>query len=301
MLFEGFDELDVDVAGTTIHLVRGGAGPPLLLLHGYPQTHVCWHKIAPALARHFALVIPDLPGYGDSAKPELPPVEPAPANSPSYARYAKRRLAAEILALMRSLGFERFGVVGHDRGGRVAYRLALDQPSAIERIAVLDIIPTIETFERLDRAGGLATYHWYFLAQPYDLPERLIGSTADYYLDHKLAAWGVRPDAFPPEVRAEYQRCFRDPRTIYASCEDYRAGATIDCDHDLADRAAERRIEAPLLALWGEPGGAQRRWTPLPVWERWARDVRGRALDCGHFLQEELPDEVTADLLRFFG
>ena len=283
-MFEGFAQADIDTGEAVIRVRHGGSGPPLLLLHGYPQTHVMWHWVAPRLARDFTVVVPDLRGYGDSSKPPT---------TPDHAPYSKRAMARDQIAVMEQLGFERFAVAGHDRGGRVAYRLALDHPERVCKLAVLDIIPTGEAFRRADRAFGLGYWHWFFLAQPDDLPERLITADPDaYYL-----RWFS--DAFAPEAVAEYRRCFRDPATTHTMCEDYRAGATIDFALDEADRG-RRRIACPVLVLWGRRGRLDAWYDVLAVWRDWADDVRGRALDCGHFLPEEAPDETYAELHAFF-
>jgi haloacetate dehalogenase len=274
----------------TLNLVRGGAGPPLLLLHGFPQTHVAWHRVAPRLAERFTVVAADLPGYGDSAGPEP---------DPAHTAYSKRATAATLVEAMRTLGFPRFAVAGHDRGARVAYRMALDHPDRVSRLAVLDVIPTLESAERVDRAFGLTTYHWFFLAQPPPFPERLIGGDPEFFLDHTLGSWLGRPDGIEAAARDEYRRCFRQPGVIRASCEDYRAGLSVDLEHDRADRAAGRRIACPLLVLWS----ATDDWKaldPLAVWRGWAERVDGGRIDSGHFLMEEAPDATTAALLRFF-
>jgi haloacetate dehalogenase len=283
-MFEGFELTDVDTRETTIRVRRGGSGPPLLLLHGNPETHVMWHLVAPRLARDFTVVATDLRGYGDSGKP---------ATAPDHEPYSKRAMARDQVAVMRQLGFERFSLAGHDRGGRVAYRLALDHPERVEKVAVLDIIPTGEAFRRTDFAFAMGYWHWFFLAQPFDLPERIIGADPETY-------FGRRNDrVFAPEARAEYLRCFKNPAVVHASCEDYRAGATYDFQLDEADRGA-RKIASPLLALWGTKGALQNWYDVLAVWRDWADDVRGRALDCGHFLPEEAPDETYQELHAFF-
>ncbi|MGH6961784.1 MAG: alpha/beta fold hydrolase [Dongiaceae bacterium] len=290
MLFAGFAAKRIRTPETEIHLLQGGSGPPVLLLHGYPQTHACWHRVAPRLAERFTVICPDLRGYGDSGKPP---------SGTDHVGYSKRAMAAELVAVMAALGHERFAVAGHDRGARVAYRMALDHPDRVARLAVLDIIPTIETWARLDRIAGLTTYHWYFLAQPRDFPERLIGADPDYFLDHTLRSWSGRPDAFDAEALAEYRRCFRDPAVIHATCEDYRAGATIDVAIDEADRG-RRRIACPVLALWGEVNIGKDMSIVLELWRDWADDVRGQPIAGGHFLPEEAPDETTAALAAFF-
>ena len=291
----GFAERSVATGESLLHVASGGSGPPLLLLHGFPQTHFCWHLVAPVLARSFTVVCPDLRGYGKSRF--------TGRESDDHAAFAKRAMAADQVALMASLGYERFGVAGHDRGGRVAYRLALDHPERVERLALLDIVPTLETFERMTQASALGAYHWLFLAQPFDLPERLIGRDPDFYLNRTIASWLAPGAALAEDAMAEYRRAFREPAAIHAACEDYRAGATLDCAHDRADRDAGRRIECPLLVLWG----ARRRVAaqaaalgPLDTWRRWAAAVEGGPLQCGHFLPEEAPAEVADALLAFF-
>ena len=289
-MFEGFRREFIQANGVEIHAVVGGEGPPLLLLHGYPQTHVIWHKIAPALAERFTVVAADLRGYGDSAKPP---------GGPGHAAYSKREMAADQVAVMQALGFERFSLVGHDRGGRVSHRLSLDHPDRVERVAVLDIAPTRTVFETVDQTVATVYYHWFFLIQPNGLPEKLIGYDPDDFLQRKLTAWGADGDAFTDEAVAEYKRCFRDPAAIHATCEDYRAAASIDLDHDRADEDA--RIACPLLVLWGNRGLVGRRYDVLNVWRDKADDVRGEGLDCGHFLPEEKPKETLAALLEFLG
>src|SRR5437588_3535658 len=244
-MFEGFELQTIETGEAAIRVRYGGSGPPLLLLHGSPQTHAMWHAVAPRLAEDFTVVAADLRGYGDSSKP--------PA-APDHEPYSKRAMARDQLAVMEQLGFERFSVAGHDRGGRCAYRLALDHPERVLRVAVLDIIPTGEAFRRVDKAFALGYWHWFFLAQPYDLPERLIGADPEYFFRQRRPERGRTPvEHFAPEALDDYLRCFRNPETIHAICEDYRAGATIDCDHDEADRA-RRRIACPVLALWGRHG-----------------------------------------------
>jgi haloacetate dehalogenase len=283
-VFEGFTRADVDVGDAVLRVRYGGSGPPLLLLHGHPQTHAMWHAVAPRLARDFLVVAPDLRGYGDSSKPPT---------TPDHAPYSKRAMALDQVALMDRLGFARFAVAGHDRGGRVAYRLALDHPERVRKLAVLDIIPTGDAFRRADMAFGLGYWHWFFLAQPYDLPERLIAGDPDAFYLRGSA------DVFAPEALAEYRRCFHDPATIHAMCEDYRAGATIDTALDEEDRG-RRRIACPVLALWGRRGRLDAWYDVLAIWRDWADDARGRALDCGHYLTEEAPDATYAELHAFF-
>lgn len=290
-MFEGFQSGVARLGETEIFRRIGGAGPPLLLLHGYPQTHILWRKIAPDLAKDFTVVCPDLRGYGASSKP---------APDAGNLLYSKRAMAADMVALMAGLGFDKFAVVGHDRGGRVAYRLAFDHPARVTKIATLDIVPTLANWERMrDMPIGLATYHWYFLAQPGGLPEKMIGADPDFYLEEKLRRWSKDFAAFEPEALADYKRAFRDPACVAATCADYRAGATVDVEHDRADFGT-RKIASPFLALWGGKGrlmleGASQ----LDIWRQWASDARGFPLDCGHFLPEEAP-AATLEALRAF-
>jgi haloacetate dehalogenase len=281
-MFDGFALEFIDVGEVRLRVRHGGSGPPLLLLHGHPQTHVMWHQVAPLLARDFTVVAPDLRGYGDSSKP------PTTAD---HAPYSKRAMANDQVALMQQLGFPHFAVAGHDRGGRVAYRLALDHPEAVLKLAVMDIIPTGEAFRRADMRFALGYWHWFFLAQPAPLPEELIGANPDaYYFRDRTP--------FAAEALADYLRVVHDPATIHGMCEDYRAGATFDFALDEADRG-NRRIQSSLLALWARRGPLERWYDVLSIWRDWAADVRGRSLDCGHYLAEEAPDETAAELLRF--
>ena len=290
-LFPGFESRRVPTSGATIHCVRGGNGPPLLLLHGYPQTHAIWHKVAPRLAATFTVVCADLRGYGDSDKPR---------GDASHATYSKRAMAQDMVDTMHALGFDRFRLAGHDRGGRVAHRLAVDHPQAVEKLAVLDISPTHAMFDQTNAAFAGAYYHWFFLSQPYDHPERMIGADPRYFLLHKIKAWSSSAEHFDPRALAEYERCFTDPATIHGSCEDYRAAATIDLAHDEADIASGRKVRCPLLALWGERGVVHRLFKPLDDWRAVAGDVHGRPLPCGHYLPEESPEETYAELHAFF-
>lgn len=289
-MFDGFDVKRMTVNDIDIHVCLGGSGPPLLLLHGYPQTHVMWHKVAPALAKEFTVVLPDLRGYGDSAKP---------ASDADHMAYAKRTMANDQVAVMHTLGFERFQVCGHDRGARVAYRMALDH-DCVTRLAVLDVVPTLEQFERMGQEGGLGSFHWYFLAQPAPFPETLIGANPDYFLHHMLRNWFGTEGALTPEAMAEYERCFRNPDTIRATCDDYRAGATIDCILDAQDRQRGHRIACPVLALWGDKGRSHKRRAVLEIWRAWAGEVSGHGLPCGHFLPEEAPEATLQALQGFF-
>ena len=254
-MLDGFQQDRITTTGAEINLRRAGEGPPLLLLHGYPQTHVMWHKIAPALAERFTVVLTDLRGYGDSAKPP---------GGDNHQAYSKRAMAQDQVEVMAALGFQRFAVVGHDRGARVTHRMALDHPERVTKAAVLDIAPTLYMYEHADMALARAYYHWFFLIQPFDLPERLIGADPDFYVDKKIGKWSKTQGCFSAEALAEYKRCFRDPATIHATCEDYRAAAGIDLAHDRADLA--RKIACPLLVLWGAEGVIERTYDTLAVW-----------------------------------
>lgn len=290
-LFPGFVAHRIATTGTEIHAIVGGKGAPLLLLHGYPQTHAIWHQVAPRLAESYTVVCADLRGYGDSGKP---------ASDATHAAYSKRAMAQDMVEVMRALGHERFRLVGHDRGGRVAHRLCLDHPGAVERVAVLDISPTRTMYRATTQSFATAYYHWFFLIQPYDLPERLIGADPVYYLRRKLGGWGSEGLApFDARALAEYERCYANAATIHATCEDYRAAASIDLAHDDADAAAGRKVRCPLLALWGERGVVHRLFDPIADWQAVATDVRGRALSSGHYLAEEIPQETLAELLPF--
>jgi haloacetate dehalogenase len=290
-LFPGFIAQRVRTSGAEIHFETGGSGPPLLLLHGFPQTHSMWHKVAPALAREFTVVCPDLRGYGDSSKPP---------SDETHAAYSKRAMANDMVEVMRALGFDRFRVAGHDRGARVTHRLCADHPAAVERAAVLDISPTRLMYRQTDMEFARLYYHWFFLIQPFDLPERLIAADPAYYLRRKTGGWGSSNSCFDPRAFAEYERCYCNPETIHATCEDYRAAATIDLAHDDVDVAAGRKIACPLLVLWGEKGVVHRCFDPLGDWRSVAADVRGQALPSGHYLAEEVPEETLRELRRFF-
>jgi haloacetate dehalogenase len=271
----------------TINLVQGGSGPRVLLLHGYPQTHVIWHRVAPILAERFTVICPDLRGYGDSGKPP---------GDPEHVVYSKQVMAQDQVEVMQSLGFDSFVVVGHDRGGRVAHRMALEQANKVSRLAVLDIMPTREMYTTIDQERATNIWRFFFLIQSSLFPERLIGADPDFYLRWTLDHWCGTPGALTDEAVAEYQRRF-DAATIHATCEDYRAGATVDLVHDEADQ--ERKVSCPLLALWSRTGSGSL-YDVLSEWrERCAAQVRGRAMDCGHFLPEERPEETAAELATF--
>jgi haloacetate dehalogenase len=290
MLFDGFERIRIKTREAEIDTVKKGSGPPLLLVHGYPQTKAMWHKIAPGLAERFTVVATDSRGYGASSRP--------PAGD-DHAGYGKRRMAGDLVEVMTALGFERFAVAGHDRGGRVAYRMALDHPQRVTRLAVLDIVPTSEQFAAVDRQAALGSFHWYFLAQPPPFPERLIGADPEYFIRHMLGTWAGTKSCFSDEALAEYVSCFKDPEVIHASCEDYRAGAYVDCQLDEEDLKAGRKIACPVLAIWGDRGRSHKRRQVLETWRRWANDVRGEGLPCGHFLAEEAPDATRAALEAF--
>ena len=288
-MFGGFEAERVETSEAEINLVRGGDGPPVLLMHGYPQTHAMWHLVAPELAEDFTVVATDLRGYGDSSKP---------FGDENHSTYSKRAMAADQASVMQSLGFDSFAVVGHDRGGRVAHRMALDFPGRVTKLALLDIVPTRHVFETVGKDLATAYYHWFFFIQPYDLPETLIGANPGYYLRKKLGGWGTSLDTFAPEARAEYERCF-DPATIHASCEDYRAAASIDLVHDEKDRSEGRKVECSLLALWGGRGVMGGIYDVEAVWREYANDVTGKPIDAGHYLAEERPDETAQELKAF--
>lgn len=285
-MFEGFTTAAVRTSDTTIHAVSGAKGPPVLLLHGYPQTHVLWHRIAPRLAEDFTVVAADLRGYGDSGKP---------GDGENHFTYSKRAMAQDQIEVMKHFGFEKIAVVGHDRGGRVAHRMAADHPDRVTRLAVLDIVPTHKIFHAVSKEFATAYYHWFFLIQPAPFPETLIGNSLDFFMNRQFRA--LIPNAVTPDAYAEYLRCFRDPATVHAACEDYRAAASIDLQHDQAD--LNRKIACPLLALWAERGAMHRMFDVLATWRERAENVSGKALPGGHFLPEESPEQTLAELRLF--
>jgi haloacetate dehalogenase len=285
--FPGFEPIRIATSGAEINGVVGGSGPPVLLLHGWPQTHLEWRHVAPALADRFTLVATDLRGYGDSSKPP---------EGDNHAGYSKRAMAQDQVEVMRQLGFERFAVVGHDRGGRVACRMALDHPQAVTRLALLDIVPTRTVYAQVSRNLATWYFHWFFLIQPAPLPEMLLAGPAEPFL-RNFAFSGLIPEVIDEAVFAEYVRCFAEPQTLHAMCEDYRAGASIDLQHDEADLATTLRC--PTLVLWGVHGAMHRLFDVLGTWQPRAPEARGKALPAGHWLPEECAQEVTAALGDF--
>jgi haloacetate dehalogenase len=290
MFPDNFEKVRIKTSGAEINLVHGGSGSPLLLLHGYPQTNVIWHEIAPLLAHNFHVICPDLRGYGDSSKP---------SSTPDHYPYSKRAMAQDMIEVMTFLGYSEFFVAGHDRGARVTHRMALDHPEKINKACVMDIAPTDYVFKNTDQNLATGYYHWFFLIQPDGLPERMIGADPAYYLTQKLKRWSASKAVFADAAVAEYIRCFSQPETIHASCEDYRAAASIDLEHDEED--SKRKVTCPILILWGKNGFVNRTYDVLGVWHEFADHITGKALDCGHFLPEEAPTAVYHELLQFFG
>ncbi len=287
--FPGFEQHSVPTQAGRLNVRKGGKGPALLLLHGYPQTHVNWHKVAPDLARHFTLIIPDLPGYGESEGPAASDV----------AGYSKRSMAAALVEMMSALGFEKFSVAGHDRGARVTYRMALDHPARILRAACLDIMPTLVTWEYATGSYVVGGFHWGFLAQPAPFPEQMLAENSDLFLEHCMKKWAGDISLLDPRAMDHYREAYRRPSVIAATCNDYRAGATIDCDYDRADRDAGRKITCPLLVIWGGHSGMSAE-VMLGGWKDFASVVSGEGLRCGHFMSEEAPDQVVQQLTKFF-
>jgi haloacetate dehalogenase len=293
-MFEGFDRTEIETSGTTINLVHGGDGPPVLLLHGYPQTHVMWHKVAVLLADHFTVVAPDLRGYGDSGKP--------PSDG-DLSIYCKRTMAQDQVEVMAELGFQSYHVAGHDRGARVGHRMALDHPRRVKSFTSLDVVPSQAAFDSMDANLAFAWFHWHLMRQPSPIPETLISNSAKTYLDFLLESWAAVEGAITDEAYSEYLRCFSNPETIRGTCMDYRS-IELDLQHDEADRG--RKLTCPVLVLWAGNMAKRPGWqvgvrlNMLDTWRERATDVRGGPIDCGHFLSEEAPDEVTDQLLGFW-
>ena len=285
-MFEGFTTSTIETSGAKIHTLRAGSGPPVLLLHGYPQTHVLWHKVAPKLAEKYTVIATDLRGYGDSSKP---------ADGEKHFGYSKRAMAQDQIEVMHHFGFDKFAVIGHDRGGRVAHRMALDHADRVTKAAVLDIVPTHKLFHNVTKEFATAYYHWFFLIQAAPFPETLIANSVETYLNRLFRA--LMPQKITQAAFDEYLRCFRDPAVIHASCEDYRAAASIDLEHDDAD--LNRKVKCPLLVLWAERGAMHRQFDVLATWHERAEKVSGKALPGGHYLPEEVPEETLAELERF--
>lgn len=292
MPFDGFQPFtvrtgsDVDICG-----VKGGEGPPLLLLHGHPQTHMIWHRCAPALAEHFTVIATDLRGYGASSKP---------ASDATHAAYSKRAMAADQVEVMRHFGHERFLVCAHDRGARVAHRMALDHAHAVERLMLLDIAPTLAMYEQTDREFATLYFHWFFLIQPEPLPETLIEANPDVYIERVMGSRHAGLAPFAPKALGAYRAALRQPGAVHAMCEDYRASATIDLDHDRADLERGNKVACPLRVLWGQEGVIERCFDPLAEWRKVARDVSGRSLPCGHYIPEEASDALVEEMRAFF-
>src|SRR5689334_2759484 len=291
-MLDGFKRSEIKTSGARIVTVTGGSGPPLLLMHGNPFTHLNWHKVAPTLAREFTVVATDLRGYGDSEKPP---------GGPDHANYSFRAMAADQIEVMAALGHARFYAAGHDRGARVLHRMCLDHQDKVARAAILDIIPQHHLLNNVTRAWGTFSWHWFFMIQPYDFPERLMSAEPDFFIEKKLAKTAQGLSFFDPRALAEYKRYFRNPATVHAMCEDYRATHGIDLDMDTKDFAAGRKITCPVLLLWGATGGVGRNHDAEQIWRRYASDIRrAKALPCGHYLSEEAPDETYRELRDFF-
>jgi haloacetate dehalogenase len=294
-MMDGFASAEVDTGEARIFVRSAGSGPPILLLHGFPETHLMWHRVAPILARDFTVVCADLRGYGRSSCPD---------STADHAPYSKRAMARDMVAVMEHFGFSRFSLAGHDRGGRVAYRMALEHPAHVDRLAVLDILPTATVWDRADARLALGYWPWSLLAQPEPLPERILAASPDAIVDNALGGWGSSAAAFSAEVRSAYIDALKDPAHVHAICEEYRAAAALDREHDAADRGQGRRITCPLLVLWSA-NGALANWYrdeggPVALWRDWSADAQGRAIDAGHFFPEELPEQTAQALGRFF-
>ena len=291
-MLEGFKRSEIKTSGARIVTVTAGKGPPSLLMHGNPFNHLSWQKIAPRLATDFTVVATDLRGYGDSEKPP---------GGPKHINYSFRAMAQDQVEVMAALGFDRFYAAGHDRGARVLHRMCLDHPQKVARAAIIDIVPQHHLYANISKAWATFSWHWFFNIQPYDLPEKMMGADPDWFIKKKLAKTEQGLNFFDPAALADYMRCFRNPETIHAICEDYRAGASIDLEMDEADMQAGRKIGCPLLLLWGATGGVGRNQNSMEIWPRYASDIRaGKALPCGHYVQEEAPDETYTELRAFF-
>ena len=294
-MFDGFEERHIAVGNSTIFARIGGAGPPLLLIHGFPETHLMWRDVAPQLAGDFTIVCVDLPGQGASGCPE---------SDAKHAPFSKRAMATELVEVMRRLGFGRFAVAGHDRGGRVAYRMALDHPNLVARVAVMDVIPIAAAWQHADSRLALSFWPWSLLSQPAPLPERLISAAPEAVIDDAASQWGTPGDCFPAEIREAYAQMLRDPRRVHTICEEFRSAATVDREHDAADRRSGRKIQCPMLVLW-DGNGALEKWYadqggPIGIWRQWASHVSGKPMTGGHFFPEADPQATAAELRAFF-
>ena len=289
-MFDDFKDVSATIDDVKIKAITGGTGPALLLLHGHPQTHAIWHKVAPALAKHFRLVATDLRGYGDSGKPQ---------GLPDHSNYSKRRLAQDQVDLMRTLGHESFAVLGHDRGGRVAVRMALDHPNVVTKLITLDVAPTLAMYEKTSFEFARAYWHWFFLIRPAPFPETLIRADADLYLKQTVGARSAGLKPFTPEAYAEYLRCLQQPDTAHGICEDYRASVTIDLDHDRESLAKGQKIACEFLALWGAEGVIEKCFDPIAEWRHFSDNVSGHSLPCGHYIPEEAPELLIERVLPF--
>ena len=287
-MLKNFISKKIKTTDALINTKIGGTGPPILLMHGYPQTHLMWHKIAPQLSKKFTVIVTDLRGYGDSSKPKT---------DNSHIVYSKKRMALDQVEVMKALGFEKFYAVGHDRGARVLHRMMIDNQNSVKKAVFMDIVPTLTMYNTADKNFAYNYYHWFFLTQPYDFPERLIGSDPEYYLRKKIKAWGKNKDFIPKEVFNEYLRCFSKKETIHASCEDYRASFTIDLEHDKNDYG--KKIKNPIYVMWGEYGFVGNNYKVIDVWKEYATNVKGKGLPCGHYIPEESPGETLKFLLEF--